>query len=88
MKYKTLTIKPSNTQKGTWDIIFHDLPGDREEGPGVISSLGFFHYPSYMAKEEAFAMLKEHMVQRHQEEIDKLLRSLVSLKKLDFKTDV
>ena len=85
MKYNTVTIKPSNVQKGTWDVIFQDLPGNREEGPGILSGLGFFHYPAHMGKEEAFATLKEHLIQRHQDELDKLMRSLVSLKKLDFK---
>ena len=85
MKYNTIIIKPSNSRKGTWEVTFEDLPGDREEGPGILSSLGFFHYPSHMEKEEAFATLKEHLIQRHQNELDKLMRSLVSLKKLTLK---
>jgi len=46
------------------------------------SALGYYHFPETMTDEEAFNELKECMIKAHQEEIDRLEKSLKKLKEL------
>lgn len=79
MKYSTVEIKPSRVKRGSWQVMFSDLDGDRVKEAHAPHGLGFYHYPRRMGKEKAFEILRSHLVKKHEEEICKLVNSLASL---------
>ena len=83
MKYSTVEIKPRACKPGEWWVTFSDLPYDRVEGDGSLSSIGFFHYPRRIGKKAAFEKLKAHLISKHQEEVNRLLRSIESLRRVE-----
>lgn len=83
MRYSTVSIKPKAFEPGEWWVTFEDLPYDRESGGGALSGLGFFHYPRKIGKRAAFEKLKSHMLEKHQEEINRLVRSMESIRRVE-----
>lgn len=83
MRYSTVTFKPKVFEHGEWWVTFEDLPYDRESGNGSLSGLGFFHYPRKLGRKAAFEKLKAHMIEKHQEEIDRLMKSMESIRRIE-----
>lgn len=83
MRYSTVTFKPKAFEPEEWWVTFEDLPYDREPSEGSLSGLGFFHYPRTLGRKAAFEKLKAYMIEKHQEEIDRLLKSMESIRRIE-----
>jgi hypothetical protein len=84
VRYNTVEIKPNSlTEK--WVYGFSRDPQDRVRAKTVPNGLGFYVYPTTMSDQKAFDKLKAHLVARHKKEIDRLLKSLDKLEKLELK---
>lgn len=81
MKYTQLKIKPSVT-KDDWEITEIPLKGDREEGQENFSAIGHCCYQETTNRTQAFTKLKNIMIERHEEEIEDLIKSLDKLRTL------
>ena len=86
MKYNTVEIRP-NIGRTNWEYYFRTNPGERVAKRESLNEMGFFHFEETRDKEEAFNMLKNVMIRRHEEEIFKLQKSLDKLKKLKYKKE-
>lgn len=86
MKYNTVEIRP-NVKRTNWEYSFRTNPGERVPNRESLNDMGFFHFEETRDREEAFNMLKNSMIRRHEEEIFKLQKSLDKLKKLKFKEE-
>lgn len=84
MKYDLIEIH--QTQKG-WKYI-----NQRRDNISCVTSKtyphpnGFFYYPRTTKPEKAFALLKAVVIKKHQEEIDRLQKSLDKLKQLKYQS--
>ena len=84
MKFSTVHIRPVGFKEDRrWEVAFADLPGDRNNDAGGPNGWGFYHYPRRIGKKKAFDALKAHLIERHEEEISLLTKSLSALKSLD-----
>lgn len=85
MKYSTVKISPS---KNKWVVDVVRLPNDyiddREQKP---NSLGFFHFSEKITDEDAFEQLRNLMISMHQDEVDRLQKSIKKLKQLKLKKE-
>ena len=79
MKYNTITIIPYSNK---YDVSINRSEEDRVETETIPSSLGFFHYPETMSDQEAFNILKEHMMEVARERMVMASNDLVALLKL------
>lgn len=80
MYYDTVEIRPV---KGQWIVLHRALDGDRIASKTCTpSASGFFHYPRKWGIERGFEKLKAEMIWRHQQEIEKLTKSIEALKSL------
>jgi len=84
MKYSTVEIRPSRIKKNAWEVNFSDLDGDRVNEGHYPHGLGFYHYPRRIGKEKAFDTLRVFLMQKHEEEINNLTKSLAKLGALKF----
>ena len=82
MYASTVEIKPSRRKGRAWEVSFSELEGEREDQESI-SGLGFYHYNRERGEQAAFEILKQHLVERHEAEIDRLKKSLISLKNLE-----
>lgn len=85
MLYNIIQIRP-NYVLNKWDISFASLDGEREEKQTFPNPLGYYHYPSNISKSIAFEELKKCMIEQHQQEIEKLQKSLQKLKELKYES--
>lgn len=83
MMYSTVEIRP-NLDDDKWSVSFCDLDGDREDESSTPSALGFYHYPRDIGRTAAFEKLRQHMVDRHNVEIERLTKSRDKLLALRF----
>ncbi len=79
MKYNRITIKPENNGWKT-TLSYDDM--DRVEQKPVPNALGFFHCPETIPVETGIKMLQDTMIKAHEEEIERLKKSLAALKNL------
>ncbi len=88
MKISTVEIKYN--LDGNLRYSFQDLPYAREGVPAspksnsVEAGLGFWHYPTKLGKRVAFDRLKDAMIKRRYEEIDKLQKSIRELEAFNY----
>ena len=81
MKYSTVEILPYIGNK--WLVNHSEMSGDRQAEKLNPSPMGFFHYPRRMGKKKAFEQLKALLIEKHEEEIKRLNKSLAALKKVE-----
>lgn len=79
MIYKTVQVTPNGD---TWLVAFKKNPLERKIEKTKPHSLGFYHYPETMNDQEALGVLLRCMISRHEEEIERLNKSLEALKSL------
>jgi hypothetical protein len=83
MKFSTVRITPRVIKPYEWEVSFSDLDGERvDEGIGP-QSTGFYHYPRSMSQKEAFEALRTHLINKHKDEINRLVESLISLEHVE-----
>jgi hypothetical protein len=79
MYYDTVEIRPLG---GKWVVNHYKMDKDRQPRenytPNVV--LGFFHYPRKWGVEKGLRLLKEAIIKRHKDEIDRLTKSLSELR--------
>ena len=79
MKYNTVIITPNHD---TWKVSYRTNSLEREDVKTVPLAVGSYHYPETMSDEEATKELLQCMINRHEEEINNLKKSLKALKDL------
>lgn len=78
MYYDTIQITVINNK---WVVSHCQQNGAREERDHYTPSpLGFFHYPREYGIKKGFDILKETMIKPHEEEIERLSKSLADLR--------
>jgi hypothetical protein len=82
MKFSTVEIRPRTTTD-EWQVLFSDLEGDRHNEDFGPNGLGFYHYPRRMGRKKAFEALRNHIISKHEKEIEALTQSIGKLKKLE-----
>ena len=75
MKYYAIRIDPSVNGK-FWEFSITKVDQqEREDGRQHVTSLGIGYFYEHTPVEEAFKMLKDKMLETHQEKIDNLIKS-------------
>ena len=82
-KCSTVRIYPVGSVKNKqWKCSIEKHPHDRVKRKTIPNTLGFFHYFDDISDEQALELLKNKMIEAHQQEIETLQKSLESLKKV------
>lgn len=83
MKFHTITVDPADTEIG-WVVNFTTTETTKNLQFKDASAYGVMHYEGDIGDAEAFNILKEKMIIAHQNEIERLQKSLKSLSELKF----
>lgn len=79
MKYSTVEIRPHIEGNFKWRIASCDIPYERSNEAAKPCPVGFYHYKRKLGLENAFEELKACMIESHEKEIDRLIKSRDSL---------
>ena len=84
MIYDIANIVPKN---GEWNVWFQLDDTDRQSSKTTPNPLGFYYYPRKIGKTKAFNELKNYLIARHTQEIERLNKSLDKLIELEYPKD-
>ena len=87
MKYRLVKLsgnfKSFSSKELDWFVNFEEVEGDREDENTVPNANGWYYFdPQKLTNYEAFMILKGCIIERHEDQIEKLTDSLNKLKRL------